>query len=444
MACSSPSDLAYQLARMVLEEPVVRQGIRVLQAHCLCCGLSLHFGRDRIPATPSFQQHIEHYYLEFCRQSIESFLTVGFVPYRICRMACGAQVPEVLPLGTFSWYVARYGAMATSPWVTLRDGRMPPTDPGAKEQEQSGVGPLLRYEVSTAYCKEPIHVYAFTPPAPLFVCVSSLVSVLPTYHDLCSKRACVQRADAFNSQPSIVLEQQDRTRLQEQIQSGGGAFVPTGNNAEARDSAKALRDAIGGRQKLHYSLIDELREQSHLPEDSVTVVAPVNFAVRSLDRVVTPLDVATAELSFSRRVASALGLPETMLLQGANAVGAKSASMGGGPGWSESAENSNRQLLDTCRYLIRHLELLLLEVYERIYGPTTHFQPVFRLVAVPTFSLEQIMAVWNAKLIDDGAFSAMLEASWGAPLGNDALAARGEQRKAEYELPFRDRKGPKK
>ena len=48
------------------------------------------------------------------------------------------------------------------------------------------------------------------------------------------------------------------------------------------------------------------------------------------------------------------------------------------------------------------------------------------------------------KLIDDGAFSTMLEASWGAPLGENALAARIEQRKAEFELPFRDRAGPKK
>ena len=445
MARAGEPQLAYQLGRMILEEPVVRQGIRVLQSHCLAAGLSLHFGRERIPATSSFQQHIEHYYVEFCRQAIESFMAVGFAPYRIVRMPCGARVPEILPLGTFSWYVARQGEMATSPWITMHDGRMPrPKPPDRPDDNDESVGPLLRYEVSSAYCKEPIRVYAFVQPSALFSCASPLVAVLPTYHDLCCKRLCVQRADVFNSQPGLVLEEQDRTKLHEQLQSGSSAVTQGGRTAEAADRLNADKRAIGGRQLLYHTLLEEFRERSRLPDESVTLIAPVNFAVHSLDKVVTPLDVATAELAFSRRVASALGLPDSMLLQGANAVGAKSASMGSGPAWSESAESSNRQLLDTCRYLIRHLELLLLEVYESIYGESAHLRPVFRLVAVPTFSLEQIMTVWNSKLIDDGAFSTMLEASWGAPLGENALAARIEQRKAEFELPFRDRAGPKK
>ena len=99
----SSGDVSYQLARMLLDEPSVRQGIRVLQAHCLCGGLMLHFGAERIPATPSFMQHIEHYYMEFCRCAIESFMTVGFAPYRIRRMRGGVRVPEILPLGAFSW-----------------------------------------------------------------------------------------------------------------------------------------------------------------------------------------------------------------------------------------------------------------------------------------------------------------------------------------------------
>ena len=74
----------------------------------------------------------------------------------------------------------------------------------------------------------------------------------------------------------------------------------------------------------------------------------------------------TAELAFSQRVASALGLPDAMLLQGATAVGAKSSAMGGAPSWSECAESSNQQLLYTCRYINRHLELLLMEIYEEI------------------------------------------------------------------------------
>ena len=190
---------------------------------------------------------------------------------------------------------------------------------------------------------------------------------------------------------------------------------------------------------MHYELFNEFRDFSHLPEESVAVVAPINHTLRSLERVTTPLDLSIAELAFSRRVASALGLPETMLLQGAHAVGARSSAMGGTPGWAECAENSNRQILDLCRYVNMHLQRLMYEVYEHIYGVMPRNEPIFRMVTVPTFGLEQLLQVWNARLIDDGAFSAMLEATWGAPLGSAAIAARDEQRKAEYELPFRDR-----
>ena len=50
------------------------------------------------------------------------------------------------------------------------------------------------------------------------------------------------------------------------------------------------------------------------------------------------------------------------------------------------------------------------------------------------------MAVFNARLIDDGMFSAILDASFGAPLGSEAVQARTQERTAEFVLPFRDKK----
>ena len=110
-------------------------------------------------------------------------------------------------------------------------------------------------------------------------------------------------------------------------------------------------------------------------------------------------------------------------------------------GWAESTESNNRELLDLCRHMNRHLELLLQEVYRRIYcGEGAGQTPTFRIVALPIFNLEQLMAVFNARLIDDRAFSAILEASFGTPLGPEALQARTQERAAEFVLPFRDKK----
>ena len=66
------------------------------------------------------------------------------------------------------------------------------------------------------------------------------------------------------------------------------------------------------------------------------------------------------------------------------------------------------------------------------------------VVALPTVNVEQLLMAFNARIIDDAAFSAMLETSWGTPLGEHAVAAREEQRKAEYVLLFRDKKEPPK
>ena len=424
------------LAVMMRDEPVVRQGIRMVQSHCLSGGISLRFG-DEAP-TPSFLRHVEFYYTEFCRHAIEAFMAVGFAPYRIREVSSGARVPEIMPIGSYGWCVTPTASGRPQPtqWIATVDGRLPTTKDAKRAAPPTRSGPLLSYDVSSTYCEEPIHVYAFVQPHPLYACNSSMASVLPTYRSLCHKRECVARADGFNCQPGMVLEQQDALRINDMANSGQAISQPVD---EVIGRLNGDKDTIGVRQRVHYELFDEFRSYSHLPEESVAVVAPINHTVRNLERVTTPLDLSVAELSFSRRVASALGLPETMLLQGAHAVGARSSAMGGTPGWAECAENSNRQILDLCRHVNMHLQRLMCEAYERIYGVVPRNEPVFRMVTVPTFGLEQLLQVWNARLIDDGAFSAMLEATWGAPLGERALDAREEQRKAEYELPFRDR-----
>jgi hypothetical protein len=444
------NEIALQMGRMLRDEPVVRQGLRILQTHCLAGGLSLRFGAQaRALPTPTFSRHVERYYVEFCRQAIEAFMTVGFVAYRIRRLENGAQIPEPMPLGTYSWYVTRGGEHAVSPWmVAPLDGRMPPP-PSADEKKERGEEeeeaphpPLLRYEVHTAYCKETVYHHVFVPPHPLFTCMAPLMGVLHTYMGLLHKRACVARADAFNSQPSVVLEQQEKHRINELVATGQPIVnVPS---VEMRGRRAGDKDSAGGRQEMHYQLLEEFRTYSHLPEDSVTMIAPTNHTVHSLERVTTPLDMAMAELGFVRRVASALGLPENLLLQGAQVVGGGAS--GGTPGWSDSAERGNRQLLDMCRDLNRHLERALTGAYERIYGVSARqHEPIFRLMTVPTtFALEQLLQVWNARLIDDESFSAILNATWGAPLGREAVAARLEQRKAEFDLPFRDKKDTKK
>jgi hypothetical protein len=56
-------------------------------------------------ATTAFQEHLNKYFIPFCEEAIRLFFVCGFVPWRLRKLegTSGDVVPEVLPLGTFSW-----------------------------------------------------------------------------------------------------------------------------------------------------------------------------------------------------------------------------------------------------------------------------------------------------------------------------------------------------
>lgn len=121
---------------LVTQEPTIQSCFRVITSTCLAKGILIEaspnicsplsislspshllciapspgweFGdrcmqvRGQKP-TPAFQRHINRYYTDFCEQAIRSMFACGFVPWRLRRLLSGDIVPEVLPLGTFSW-----------------------------------------------------------------------------------------------------------------------------------------------------------------------------------------------------------------------------------------------------------------------------------------------------------------------------------------------------
>ena len=306
-----------------------------------------------------------------------------------------------------------------------------------QDQNSSTSRPFLRYEINSMYCSDPIHVYEFTPPHALFLCSSPLASLLNSYEQLLHKRECSMRADQFNANPSIVMERHSKVTLNE-ISKSGQALLDTevkGMNVEKRMSSENQMSM------LHTSL-ENMQTRTHLPADTITVVAPTDYAVHSLDRVLSPQEVMREELAFGRQVAFGMGVPSSLLLQGASAVGAtgSSASSGGGATWADGFEGSNRLFIDSCRHINMHVESVLHDAYRKVYTLSTTHAPSFKLPLVPTIPFEQLMTAYNAQLIDDQHFSLILQATWGVGLSKDAHTVREQQHKAEYVLPFRDKK----
>lgn len=439
----SMGELIRNLSILIHDEPVVQMAIRILTSHCLGGGgIQLRYGGST-PPSPNFQRYLDKYFYPFCREAIVLYLAVGFVPYRIRLNERGSKIPEVLPLGTFTWHVGRGNQdSAATPWSSL--GRPPPSDDAEEEghenEKRCSDKPILKYIVNSAYCREEIRVFVFVNPQIMFSCTSPLSSLIQPYLTLSHKRDCTLRADAFNSMPSMVFEQQDKVLLND-VNNSGLALQ------NAKDMGGKLtfdHRNIGERQLMLQQLIHESKDISQLPRESISVVAPKNHTVHSLDKALTPQDIQKEELQFCRLVAMACGIPVSMLIQGGGVVGGGSSgsSSGAKDSWAENTEGSNRVLLDTCRCINRQLEQLLMDVHESIYGSEGH--PSFKIPVVPVIPFEQLMLAYESQLLDDKYFSMIFETLWGFPLSEDAKKARAEKRKAEFVLPFLDRKDDKK
>jgi hypothetical protein len=189
-----------------------------------------------------------------------------------------------------------------------------------------------------------------------------------------------------------------------------------------------------------HAALENTNSRMNMPANYTKVVAPTDYMVRSLDRVLSPQEVMREELAFARQVALSLGVPSAMLLQCATAMGGGVAGSNLGMSWADGFEGSNRCMIDTCRTINGHLEAILYDAYRKVYSISSAHAPIFKLPLVPTVPFEQLMSAYQAQLIDDQHVSRILEATWGVGLGKEARACREQQQKADYVLPFRDKK----
>lgn len=203
------------ITKMIYDEPCVMGSIAMLQGCCLRQGIMLRWGST--PPTPSFQCHIQQHFIPFCRDAILSCLAVGFVPYRLRRDSNhnNLVVPEVLPLGTYTWSVARNEQKS-------HNGGKQKKRPREEGQpcEILVNPPLLRYEVSCSYCEDEIHVFNYIQPQATLTCFSPLSGLIFQYNNLLSLRELALRAEVWNARPNIVLEEQEKSFINDVTNTG--------------------------------------------------------------------------------------------------------------------------------------------------------------------------------------------------------------------------------
>jgi hypothetical protein len=76
---------------------------KIIESTCLARGVDVEIG-GRQPS-PEFREFMSRYYVPFAEASIRYFFALGFVPWRLRKLATGDVVPEVVPLGIFTWSI---------------------------------------------------------------------------------------------------------------------------------------------------------------------------------------------------------------------------------------------------------------------------------------------------------------------------------------------------
>jgi hypothetical protein len=111
------------LLELSSQEPTLQSCFKVIEATCLARGIQLKIrGRN---ASKDFQTFLDRYYLPFAENAIRHFFTLGFVAWRLRRLASGDCVPEAIPLGMFTWSIDS---------IPNRTGRSTPRKKGARAQ----------------------------------------------------------------------------------------------------------------------------------------------------------------------------------------------------------------------------------------------------------------------------------------------------------------------
>jgi hypothetical protein len=132
-------------------------------------------------------------------------------------------IPEVLPLGTYTWAV-------------MRPDQQYPTKKGGK---------LLEYVITTNYADaQEVHVLNYVTPHALFSCCSPVSSLIIHYQNILHIRKLTERSESWNSHPNLVFEESEKAYINDVADKGGPlqalSELDTSNTMEMYRARQAL------------------------------------------------------------------------------------------------------------------------------------------------------------------------------------------------------------
>lgn len=337
------------LLELLTSEPFLQECFQLIENMCLSRDIDFTVGGGHAPS-PEFKAFVECHYYAFLSNAIRQAQGLGFVAWCVRKLASGDLIPEVLPLGTFSWSVE--------------------PDPTGRRS--------LRYKVELVSIKEvPVVVTEWTQPnlsvnerSILHATVQTPLShLIDEYRILRETMRRYHHADAWNTTARIVVSSEPKQFNHEASQREVFEtldFLKDAIEIKRRHTTSAVEEAFQAHRSNHGELVYELPPHHHL--EQVPVLKPV-------------VDIDFVTRKYRSSVCSLLGIPSEMV-QADRGVGSSSGSASGTRGGRSTSRIFQGKMARMCIFLSG----LLREVHQRIYKEDAEFH----LMALPRLEVQGI------------------------------------------------------
>ena len=354
------SESYYLLLELCCCEPILQQAFSILENVCLAHGVTATEGGK--PLSPQFQHHVDRYWVPFMASAIRAAHVYGFVPWRVRRLESGAQVPEVLPAGSFRW-----GVEVPTADNKKTDAMLVYTvklNPGQRDEKDIHI---------TEWCQPN---YMVNECSIMFATVPSPMSyVIESYKHM---QAAIKRqahADAWNCTARLPVSHEPKEFLHDQhkkdVHSAFGDDLPE-RGPYARMQAtvhpdnpqEQVEDAFLGRSMNHVPSVYALPPWRHL--ESTPVLKPV-------------MDIPFLQSKYKYDVCSLLGIPPDMLMTAVTKLEGNSNSKNRTQGVSRIFQAKMQRV---CLFLRELCHEAYLAIYKR--------EAIFELIPMPRLEVRDV------------------------------------------------------
>ncbi len=331
------------LLELITSEPFLQECFQLIENMCL--SRDLDFTINGQPPSPEFKTFVDLHYHAFLSNAMRQAQGLGFIVWCVRKLPSGDLIPEVLPLGSFSWAVE--------------------PDPSGQRS--------LHYKVKLISIKEvPFEITEWVQPnlnvnenSILHATVQTPLShLIEEYRILRETMKRYHHADAWNTTARIA------------VSSDPKQFNHEASQREVFETLDFLKGAMETKRKHTISAVEEAFQTHHSNHKEMVYELPPHHHIEPMPVLKPVVDIDFMTRKFRSSVCSLMGIPSEMVQ--ADRDVSSSTSRGG--------RSTSRIFQGKMSRMCIFLTSLLKIVHKKIYKEDAEFN----LVALPRLEVQSI------------------------------------------------------